>query len=81
MTPIDRGTLCVKLAVIARRDGRAEEALDGALRNSMEEHAVVARQDFPIWETKLHRPTPLLCEEDGPVAETRRWARQFYPAA
>jgi nitrite reductase/ring-hydroxylating ferredoxin subunit len=81
MTPIDHGTLAVKLGVIARRDGRGEAELDRTLRTYMEEHAVVARQDFHIWENKLYRPSPVLCEEDGPIAEYRRWARQFYPAA
>ena len=78
MTPVDRGTLRVKLGVIARRDGESDEAMEGALRKYVEEHAVVATQDFEIWENKLYRPTPLLCEEDGPIAEYRRWVRQFY---
>jgi phenylpropionate dioxygenase-like ring-hydroxylating dioxygenase large terminal subunit len=35
--------------------------------------------DFPIWEHKVFVPRPILCDGDGPVAEYRRWARQFYP--
>jgi nitrite reductase/ring-hydroxylating ferredoxin subunit len=80
MTPVDHGTVAVKLGVIARRDGRDAAELEQRLRTYMEEHAVVARQDFHIWENKRYRPAPLLCEEDGPIAEYRRWARQFYPA-
>jgi phenylpropionate dioxygenase-like ring-hydroxylating dioxygenase large terminal subunit len=77
MTPIDRGTTRIKLGVIARREGGEE--MEAALQRYMEEHAVVATQDFEIWENKVHRPAPLLCEEDGPIAEYRRWVRQFYP--
>ena len=80
LTPIDRGTTRMKLGVIARRDGANGEEVESALQKYMEEHAVVATQDFEIWENKLHRPNPLLCEEDGPIAEYRRWVRQFYPA-
>jgi 3-ketosteroid 9alpha-monooxygenase subunit A len=80
MTPVDRGHVRIKLGVIARRDGRAEEELTGALRTYMEEHAVVATQDFHIWENKLYRDRPLLVEEDGPIAEYRKWVRQFYAA-
>jgi nitrite reductase/ring-hydroxylating ferredoxin subunit len=79
MTPMGRGTVRMRLGVIARRDGRAEDEVEDALRAYMEEHAVVARQDFAIWENKVYRPSPLLCEEDGPIAEYRRWVRQFYP--
>jgi hypothetical protein len=41
------------------------------------------QQDFPIWSNKVHRARPVLCEADAPLAEFRKWARQFYtnPAA
>jgi nitrite reductase/ring-hydroxylating ferredoxin subunit len=76
LTPIDEETVSMKLGVIARGAGAEFES---ALRVYMEEHAVVAQQDFPIWENKRYRETPLLSEADGPIAEYRRWARQFYP--
>ena len=78
MTPIDRGSVRVRLGVIARRNGESDEAMARTLQKYVEEHAVVATQDFEIWEHKLYRPNPLLCEEDGPIAEYRRWVRQFY---
>ena len=37
--------------------------------------------DKPIWEAKVYRDKPLLCEEDGPIPEYRRWAQQFYTGA
>ena len=43
--------------------------------------AEIARQveqDIPIWEHKICRPTPILCDGDGPIAKYRRWFSQFY---
>jgi len=36
-------------------------------------------QDVPIWEHKVYRDRPMLTTVDGPVAQYRRWFRQFYP--
>ena len=36
------------------------------------------QQDIPIWENKIYRSEPLLCDGDGPIAAFRRWAKQFY---
>lgn len=35
-------------------------------------------QDVPIWENKIYRERPALTPVDGPVAQYRRWFRQFY---
>jgi len=35
-------------------------------------------QDIPIWENKVYRHDPMLCDGDGPIMQYRRWARQFY---
>jgi 3-ketosteroid 9alpha-monooxygenase subunit A len=31
-----------------------------------------------IWKNKSRIENPLLCEEDGPVYQLRRWYEQFY---
>lgn len=36
------------------------------------------RQDQPIWENKIYRPNPYLCDGDGPFVKFRHWAKQFY---
>ncbi|MGD0880341.1 MAG: Rieske 2Fe-2S domain-containing protein [Acidimicrobiales bacterium] len=36
-------------------------------------------QDVPIWENKIYRDRPIVTRTDGPVAQYRRWFRQFYP--
>ena len=35
-------------------------------------------QDVAIWKNKVPVQNPLLCEEDGPVYQLRRWYEQFY---
>ena len=76
LTPIDAETTRVRMGVIARRGDRDEDTLRRELRAYMDEHAVVATQDFPIWENKLFRPTPLLCDGDGPIGVYGKWMRQ-----
>jgi phenylpropionate dioxygenase-like ring-hydroxylating dioxygenase large terminal subunit len=36
------------------------------------------KQDMRIWENKIHRARPVLCEADKYLAEFRRWTKQFY---
>ena len=35
-------------------------------------------QDAPIWEAKRYLEKPILAEGDGPIAEYRRYCKQFY---
>jgi len=35
-------------------------------------------QDMRIWQNKIHRADPVLCEADEYLTHFRRWARQFY---
>jgi 3-ketosteroid 9alpha-monooxygenase subunit A len=35
-------------------------------------------EDVKIWKNKARIDNPLLCEEDGPVYQLRRWYEQFY---
>lgn len=34
--------------------------------------------DIPIWDKKIHRVRPLLCDRDGPILRFRRYFEQFY---
>ena len=78
LTPIDEATTHVQMGVIGKQAGLSRDALSETLRRYVEEHAVLAEEDFPIWENKRFRADPLLCDGDGPIAEYRRWAAQFY---
>jgi hypothetical protein len=35
-------------------------------------------QDIPIWEHKVMKMRPMLCDGDGPIGLFRRWCKQFY---
>ncbi|TXS95448.1 Rieske 2Fe-2S domain-containing protein [Parahaliea maris] len=35
-------------------------------------------QDVLIWQDKMYREDPILCDGDGPITKLRRWYEQFY---
>ncbi|MFZ4603089.1 MAG: Rieske 2Fe-2S domain-containing protein [Caulobacterales bacterium] len=59
-----------------------ETAVKAAIENTCGQTGVEG--DIPIWENKIHRARPLLCDGDGPILLFRRYFEQFYaddPAA
>jgi len=74
-SPVDAGrtrsrwlfTVTKNLADVA-----GEEFIDGMTSGVM--------QDLRIWENKIHRVDPVLCDSDRYLAEFRQWAKQFYSA-
>jgi 3-ketosteroid 9alpha-monooxygenase subunit A len=59
------------------------EGLDGATANKIAKKysdmfGEGFLQDVEIWKNKSAIQNPLLCEEDGPVYQLRRWYEQFY---
>jgi 3-ketosteroid 9alpha-monooxygenase subunit A len=78
ITPIDEGLVRFTNSVIGRKGSRSEQEALAELRTQMDEQQHITSQDFAIWENKTYRPTPVLCDGDGPIGEYRRWARQFY---
>jgi 3-ketosteroid 9alpha-monooxygenase subunit A len=75
-TPVERDSLHLRFACsVPRSQVQARQGLSKlAIRHAVEQ----VGQDVPIWEHKIYRPTPLLCDGDGPIAEYREWFRQFY---
>jgi hypothetical protein len=80
MTPIDEETTRVRMAVIAKIGSSPTPSLRADFERYMKEHAAFAEADFPIWENKIYRARPPLCDGDGPIADYRRWAARFYAA-
>ncbi len=78
LTPIDAETTDVRSAFLMKRAALADPAQARVLRALVDEHARGIEQDIPIWEHKRYRDPPLLCDGDGPIAEFRHWASQFY---
>ena len=77
-TPIDNGKIVLRTSASVRNWGpRAwtyfvREAAGMGLNREV-------GQDAPIWETKRYLERPILAEGDGPIAEYRRYCKQFYP--
>ena len=64
-----------------KRDGRTDAQTRDVLKAYMDDQARAIEQDFAIWENKIYRPDPPLCDGDGPVLAYRKWAGQFYSGA
>ncbi len=76
-TPIDDELTEVALCFSMKRleDGAATESIS-ELNDQVTN--LQFTQDVPIWENKVYRERPIITKIDGPVAQYRRWFRQFY---
>ncbi len=76
LTPIDEENVHLRWSFTVTRN------LAGSVGRDFIDGLIEAVQpDIPIWENKVYRPEPPLCDGDGPVAGFRRWALQFYSHA
>ena len=77
--PIDENSFVLQYGIIVKKqDGLDEEA---AMEVADTQASYVKKgfeQDVQIWKNKARIDNPLLCEEDGPVYQLRRWYEQFY---
>ena len=76
-SPVDEDNIILRTAVSMKNWGPR------ALTYSVREAASLGLnkevgQDAPIWEAKQYVDKPILAEGDGPIAEYRRYCRQFY---
>jgi len=53
-----------------------EKVVQEAIANTCGQKGVEG--DIPIWEHKIHRAQPYLCDGDGPILRFRRYFEQFY---
>lgn len=81
-TPTEKGHIALRVALSCHEPRRAGK-LGGPLA------ATIARmllpivkndvsQDFAIWKNKRYVEQPILAAGDGPIAQYRKWAAQFY---
>jgi 3-ketosteroid 9alpha-monooxygenase subunit A len=77
--PIDENSFVLQYGIIVKKqDGLDEKA---AMEVAATQASYVKKgfeQDVQIWKNKARIDNPLLCEEDGPVYQLRRWYEQFY---
>ena len=78
MTPVDHERTHLRFGVIGKQAGRSDEEMATFHKAYADDMAAAVEQDFPIWENKVYHERPRLCDGDGPVAEYRSWAAQFY---
>ncbi len=73
-TPIEDNLVRIRFAFFQRKDDLGS----GVAKALMQDLCKQMGEDKPIWEHKLYRPAPILCDGDGPIARFRKWYSQFY---
>ncbi|MGW5648158.1 Rieske 2Fe-2S domain-containing protein [Saccharopolyspora sp. NPDC003752] len=77
--PIDKNSFLLHFGVRMQKhagmtDANAAEVAEKSARQVLKGFL----EDVKIWKSKTRIDNPLLCEEDGPVYQLRRWYEQFY---
>jgi 3-ketosteroid 9alpha-monooxygenase subunit A len=77
--PITSTSFMLQWGVIVKRlPGLTKEQADRAAVKFANSLTVGFEQDVEVWKNKSRIDNPLLCAEDGPVYQLRRWYEQFY---
>ncbi len=78
-TPIDEERLELRMAVMLKIIGNREktELYTGGYMTNLKKGF---EDDIAIWEHKVFRERPTLCDGDGPIGKLRTWYRQFFEA-
>ena len=76
-TPIDEGSLHLWFGAALKKVGdRAKMAEFTA--QYVKNLQIGFEEDIAIWENKLWRDRPTLCDGDGPIGRLRKWYQHFY---
>ncbi|MPZ84742.1 MAG: Rieske 2Fe-2S domain-containing protein [Actinophytocola sp.] len=77
--PVTADSFVLQWGVSVRKlPGLPKEKADKVAGKLAKSFGVGFLQDVEIWRNKTRIDNPLLCEEDGPVYQLRRWYEQFY---
>ncbi|PRX51202.1 3-ketosteroid 9alpha-monooxygenase subunit A [Prauserella shujinwangii] len=77
--PVTPDSFVLQWGVIVKKlPGVSDEQADKIAGKFAKSIGVGFMQDVEIWRNKSRIDNPLLCEEDGPVYQLRRWYEQFY---
>jgi 3-ketosteroid 9alpha-monooxygenase subunit A len=77
--PVTADSFVLQWGVIVRKPpGVSDVDADRIAAKFAKATGVGFLQDVEIWKNKTRIDNPLLCEEDGPVYQLRRWYEQFY---
>ncbi len=77
--PVDANKFVLQYGVVVQKLPGLSEEEGLAMAKKMGDFIKIGfEQDVKIWQSKTRIDNPLLCEEDGPVYQLRRWYEQFY---
>ncbi|MFC8868797.1 Rieske 2Fe-2S domain-containing protein [Streptomyces sp. NPDC057148] len=77
--PVDANRFVLQYGIVVKRSrSLSGEAADELAAGMAQFIKLGFEQDIEIWKNKTRIDNPLLCEEDGPVYQLRRWYEQFY---
>jgi 3-ketosteroid 9alpha-monooxygenase subunit A len=76
-TPVDTMSLELRMGVMLKNVAKPVE-MASLVALYMSNLKSGFEDDIKIWERKLYREIPVLCDGDGPITQLRRWYRQFY---
>ncbi|WP_062269460.1 Rieske 2Fe-2S domain-containing protein [Endozoicomonas arenosclerae] len=76
ITPIDDQSIHMRFVFSLPK---AQTAMNVLYAHGVRDEIVhQVNQDIPIWEHKIYKEQPILCEGDGPIGQYRKWFEQFY---
>lgn len=77
--PIDTNSFVLQYGIMVKKPEGVSDELAMQSAVALGDWVKIGfEQDVAIWKTKARIDNPLLCEEDGPVYQLRRWYEQFY---
>ncbi|GAB3626114.1 3-ketosteroid-9-alpha-hydroxylase [Pandoraea terrae] len=76
-TPVDTEHVDVCYGIKLQRDPALHDT-DAIAREYARFAHEAFEQDVVIWQRKIYRAAPLLCDGDGPLFQLRDWYRQFF---
>ncbi|WP_418061059.1 Rieske 2Fe-2S domain-containing protein [Pimelobacter simplex] len=77
--PVDTDSFVLQYGIIVKKPQGVSDEYASASAATMGDFIKTGfEQDVAIWQNKARIDNPLLCEEDGPVYQLRRWYQQFY---
>jgi 3-ketosteroid 9alpha-monooxygenase subunit A len=77
--PIDEHSFSLHSGIIVQHSDTLPPEVAEATAEKLSSFILTGfEQDVAIWKRKARIDNPLLCEEDGPVYQLRRWYQQFY---
>jgi 3-ketosteroid 9alpha-monooxygenase subunit A len=77
--PVTANSFVLQYGVMVKKLPGVDDDMAGAIAGKFAKSFKIGfEQDVEIWKNKSRIENPLLCEEDGPVYQLRRWYEQFY---